>query len=84
MPVSILENLQYGSDENSPEDIIESRYSELLKWVHSLPNKYHTILNEDGNNLSGGQRQSIIGLCRALIKNTNVLLLMKARQRKIK
>lgn len=74
LPVSILENLQYGSDENLSDDIIESRFSELLNWVHSLPNQYHTILNEDGNNLSGGQRQSI-GLCRALIKNTNVLLI---------
>lgn len=46
----------------------------LDKFITSLPNKYDTIIGEGGLNLSQGQRQRL-GIARALIKNTKIILL---------
>lgn len=45
----------------------------LEKFVHSLPQGLDTVINENGNNISGGEKQRI-SIARALLKNTPFII----------
>lgn len=49
----------------------------LDDFIRSLPDGYHTMLNEQGSGLSGGQKQKI-GIVRALYRQPSILLLDEA------
>ena len=75
-PVSIAENIGYSLDlQPNINSIIEAaKITNAHSFIEKLPNGYDTILNENGNDLSGGQRQ-LIGLSRAFLKRSPVVLL---------
>ncbi|MER2064575.1 MAG: ABC transporter ATP-binding protein, partial [Alkalibacterium sp.] len=59
---TIWENLKYGShdDEPSEETILEAaKAAHVDEFVRRLPDGYNTMLNEEGTNISQGQRQLI-------------------------
>jgi ATP-binding cassette subfamily B protein len=57
------------------ENIKEAcKEAEIYEFIESLPNKYDTIIGENGIRLSGGQRQRI-AIARALFKKSKVLIL---------
>lgn len=73
--MSIKDNLRLVKDDITDEEI-ESvcRIVCMDEFIHTLPNKYDTVIGEGGVMLSGGQKQRI-GIARALIKNTKIILL---------
>jgi|TARA_A100001037_G_C15146691_1_gene636632 ATP-binding cassette subfamily C protein LapB len=72
---TIYENIGMGYDDASEEDI--EKVCEIVgihKFIGSLPGGYNYVLDENGRNLSGGQKKSIT-LARALIKQPKILIL---------
>ncbi|MBH10972.1 MAG: type I secretion system permease/ATPase [Candidatus Marinimicrobia bacterium] len=72
---SIYENIAAGFDEASEENVVEAAKAVgAHEFIATLPKAYYYDVNEQGLNLSGGQRQSI-ALARALIRKPRLLVL---------
>ncbi len=75
---SIIENIKYGSEDASFEDVVKAAKSTYIHdFIENLPEGYNTLCGERGNNLSGGQKQRII-IARAILKNAPILILDEA------
>lgn len=76
--VSILENLLLGSQNCDKEKIYEvCNIVNIHEYIMSLPFQYDTILEENGSNLSSGQKQRLV-LARAVLKKPRILILDEA------
>jgi ATP-binding cassette subfamily B multidrug efflux pump len=75
---SIRDNIEYGRPGASDADILAAaRASHVDQFVRSLPAGYATMLGNDGDTLSRGQRQ-LISIARAQLAGRSVLVLDEA------
>ena len=75
---TIRANILYGNTFASNEEIIEAcKFAAAQDFVEKLPNKYETIIGENGIKLSGGQKQRL-SIARAILKNSSIILLDEA------
>ena len=72
---SILDNLKMGNDGASFDAVVNAcRIADIHEHIESLPEKYNTLLDEEGANLSEGQKQRI-SIARALVKFPDILIM---------
>lgn len=72
---SIKENLRWGNENATDEEIIEAcKLAQAHEFISNFPNKYDTHIEQGGTNVSGGQKQRLC-IARALLKKPKILIL---------
>jgi ATP-binding cassette subfamily B protein/subfamily B ATP-binding cassette protein MsbA len=74
-PVSVRENIAYGKPEAGIEEVVSAaKLARIHDTIERLPDKYDTIVGEQGATLSEGERQRIT-IARAILRNSPILIL---------
>ena len=75
---TIRDNLRYGNPSATDEQIHEAaRVAYVDRFVHSLPDGYDTVINDDGDNISAGEKQ-LVTIARAFLADPSILILDEA------
>lgn len=75
---SIMDNIRYGSEGASDEAVVEAaKAAHVDHFIRTLPEGYQTLLNEEGSNVSQGQKQ-LLTIARVILKNPRLLILDEA------
>ena len=72
---TIKENLRWGNKEASDEELVRvCKLAQADPFIQEFPDKYDTMLDQGGTNVSGGQKQRLC-IARALLKKPKILIL---------
>ena len=75
---TIRNNIAYANLNASQKEIEDAaKYSFASEFIEKLPNKYETIIGENGTRLSGGEKQRL-SIARAMLKKSQIILLDEA------
>lgn len=75
---TIRDNIAYGKPTATDDEIMEAaRATYVDRFVHSLPDGYDTVLDDDGSNVSAGEMQ-LLTIARAFLAKPSVLILDEA------
>ena len=75
---TIKNNIKYANLDASDEEIFRAaKLSHCDEFINNLPEKYETLIGEDGVRLSGGEKQRI-SIARAMLKKSSIILLDEA------
>jgi ATP-binding cassette subfamily B multidrug efflux pump len=75
---TIRDNIAYGRPSATEEEILDAaRATYVDRFVHHLPDGYDTVINEEGDNISAGQKQ-LLTIARAFLAQPAILILDEA------
>lgn len=75
---TVMENIRIGRKDATDEEVMEAaRLANCVEFVEKLPDKWNTMIGENGSELSGGERQRI-SIARAFLKDTPIILMDEA------
>jgi ATP-binding cassette subfamily B protein len=75
---TIRDNIAYGNLEATEDELLAAaRATYVDRFVHSLPDGYDTIIDDEGSNVSAGERQ-LITIARAFLADPTILILDEA------
>jgi ABC-type multidrug transport system, ATPase and permease components len=75
---TIRDNIAYGNPDATEEEILAAARATFVdRFVRSLPDGYDTVIDEEGSNISAGEKQ-LITIARAFLSNPSLLILDEA------
>ena len=75
---TIKNNIAYANLDAAEDEIFEAaKLSHCMEFINKLPNKFDTIIGENGLRLSGGEKQRL-SIARAMLKKSKIILLDEA------
>jgi ATP-binding cassette subfamily B protein len=75
---TIRENIAYGNADATEDELLEAaRATYVDRFVHSLPDGYDTVLDDEGTSLSAGEKQ-LLTIARAFLADPAILILDEA------
>jgi ATP-binding cassette subfamily B protein len=75
---TIFQNIAYGKENATREEVVEAaKLTGMHSYIMRLPLGYDTIINEDGMNISKGQKQ-LLTIARAMLLDAKMLILDEA------
>jgi ATP-binding cassette subfamily B protein len=75
---TIRDNIAYGRPDATEDEIIQAAKATYVdRFVHSLPDGYDTVLDDEGANVSAGEKQ-LLTIARAFLAQPSVLILDEA------
>jgi ATP-binding cassette subfamily B protein len=75
---TIYDNIAYGADHPTPESVAEAaEAAHVDRFVRSLPDGMETVIDEEGSNVSAGEKQ-LITIARAFLAEPSILILDEA------
>lgn len=75
---TIEENLRYGKPSATHDEIVKAtKASSIHHFIESLPNGYNTVISEDSDNISAGEKQ-LLTIARAMIADPPMMILDEA------
>ena len=75
---SIEDNIRYGKQTATTEEVIEAaKAAQVDHFVRTFPDGYKTMLNEETNNVTQGQKQ-LLTIARAILADPEILILDEA------
>ena len=75
---TVKNNIKYAKEDSTDEEIYRvAKLSFCDEFIDNLPNKYETLIGENGVRLSGGEKQRL-SIARAMMKKSSIILLDEA------
>lgn len=75
---TIFENIAYGKENATMDEVIRvAKAAHIHSFIKRLPEGYDTVITEDGNNISKGQKQ-LLTIARAMLYDSRILILDEA------
>jgi subfamily B ATP-binding cassette protein MsbA len=75
---TVRANIAYADAQATQEEVVQAcKFAAADEFINKLPNKYETLIGENGVRLSGGQKQRI-SIARAILKKSPIILLDEA------
>lgn len=75
---TIFENISYGKENATMEEVVAAaKAAHIHSFIMKQPQRYQTVISEDGGNISKGQKQ-LLTIARAMLYNSKMLILDEA------
>ena len=75
---TVMENIRIGRKDATDEEVMAAaRLANCMDFIEKLPDKWNTMIGENGSELSGGERQRI-SIARAFLKDAPIILMDEA------